>query len=213
MKILVTGFDPFNNQSINPTQLIIEQLPKQIGLIEIIPLLLPTVRFESTNILINSIKKHKPDAVLMLGQASKIEGFHVERVAINIDDFRIKDNHQNQPIDQPIHLDGKSAYFSTLPIKKIVASMNDFGFKSTISNSAGTFVCNHVFYGCAHFIQTTKLATTYGFIHVPFETSQTNSHQFSLPLDAMIKAILIAIQTIFDDLIYDVSEPFEKFHK
>jgi pyroglutamyl-peptidase len=196
MKLLITGFDPFNQQVINPTQLIIERLPKNFKNITIIPVLLPTIRFVSTEKLIHSIEKCNPDVVLMLGQAGGIDGFHIERVAINIDDFRIKDNNQNQPIDEPIHVEGEAAYFTTLPIKKMAHALQQADFKATLSNSAGTFVCNHVFYGCAHYIKSTKSSTLYGFIHVPFETSQTDDNHFSMSIDQMIQAIKIVISSI-----------------
>jgi pyroglutamyl-peptidase len=196
MKLLITGFEPFNHQTINPTQLIIERLAEHLENNIIIPVLLPTIRYLSTEKLIYSIEKHNPDVVLMLGQAGGIDGFHVERVAINIDDFRIKDNAQNQPIDEPIRVDGEAAYFSTLPIKKITHALQETGFKATLSNSAGTFVCNHLFYGCAHYIKSTKRSILYGFIHVPFETSQTNDNRFSMSIDHMIQAIQVVISSI-----------------
>ncbi len=196
MKLLITGFDPFSQHTINPTQLIIEQLPKHLGNITIIPVLLPTVRFESTKKLIRAIEKHNPDVVLMLGQAGGIDGFHIERVAINIDDFRIKDNHRNQPSDESIHDDGEAAYFSSIPIKKIIRALLQSGYKATLSNSAGTFVCNHVFYGCAHYIKSAKHTIQYGFIHVPFESSQTDNRHFSMTIDQMVQAIKVVIDSI-----------------
>ena len=213
MKLLVTGFDPFNQQTINPTQLIVEQLPRQIENTTIIPVILPTVRFLSTERLIYYIEKHNPDVVLMLGQAGGIRGFHIERIAINVDDFRIKDNQQNQPIDEPIRVDGDAAYFSTLPIKKIIHALYQSGFEATLSNSAGTFVCNHVFYGCAHYIKSTNRSTKYGFIHVPFEASQTDDKHYSMSIDQMIKAIMVVINSIkhsSNDININLEEDFVK---
>lgn len=196
MNVLVTGFDAFGNQNINPTEKIVSALPKSINDHTIHTLVLPTVQYTSIELLMKQIKLISPDVILMLGQAGGIKGFHIERVAINLDDFRIADNQNNEPIDTPIYTDGASAYFSTLPIKRIVQELNASGFDASISNSAGTFVCNHVFYGCAYHTHKMNKKMRYGFIHVPFETSQANKNQASLPLQTMVDAIILSIQTI-----------------
>lgn len=198
MNVLVTGFDAFNSQSINPTEKIVSDLPKNIDNHTIYTLILPTVQYTSIELLMAEIETRSPDVVLMLGQAGGISNFHIERVAINVDDFRIPDNHGNQPIDTPIYSDGEAAYFSTLPIKTIVQTLNEVGYKSTVSNSAGTYVCNHLFYGCAYNINKLNKNIRYGFIHVPFETSQANDNQASLPLQTMVEAIVLCLQTILN---------------
>lgn len=198
MNILVTGFDAFDNQSINPTERIIGALPKFINNHKIHTIVLPTVQYKSIEQLVKQIDSISPDIVLMLGQAGGIPGFHIERITINVDDFRIADNENNQPIDTPIYIDGESAYFSTLPIKTIVQTLTDAGFDASISNSAGTYVCNHLFYGCAYHIHKYLKDIRFGFIHVPFETSQANKDQASLPLQMMIDAITLSLKTILN---------------
>lgn len=197
MKILVSAFDAFNNQKINPTQLIIENLPTKLNNIEIETVLVPTIRFKSINVLLNKIREIQPDYVLMLGQASGIQGFRIERVAINIDDFRIKDNEGNQPIDEKIVFDGNSAYFATLPIKAILSSLNHKGYKAQISNSAGTFVCNHLFYGCAHYLDKKHESIPYGFVHV-CDIDDDKSQHFTYSLQEMLDATQIIIETIIE---------------
>lgn len=197
MKILISAFDAFNNQKINPTQQIIENLPKSCCSISIETVLLPTIRYKSIELLQKKILQCSPDYVLMLGQASGIKGFHIERVAINIDDFRIKDNEENQPIDEKIALKGDSAYFSTLPIKAITSNLTNKGYIAHISNSAGTFVCNHLFYGCAHFLHKKQPIVPFGFVHVCDLESDDINH-FTYSLDEMIDATKIIIKTIIE---------------
>lgn len=198
MNVLVSGFEAFANQRINPTQKIVEALPHTIDGHRIKAIVVPTVQYKCIEVLEKEIETFKPDVVLMLGQAGGIAEFHIERVALNIDDFRIADNEANQPIDTPIYHDGPSAFFSTLPIKKITKNLNEAGYHAIISNSAGTYVCNHLFYGCGYLIHKTNRNIRFGFIHVPFETSQASNDQPSLPLQTMIDAIMLAIKTIIN---------------
>ena len=195
MKILISAFDAFNNQQINPTQQIIENLPQKIDSVLIESILLPTVRYQSIKKLQDKIIETNPDFILMLGQASGLKGFHIERVAINIDDFRIKDNEGNQPIDEKISNHGKEAYFSTLPIKAITRNLANKGYIANISNSAGTFVCNHLFYGCAQFLDEKNMNIPFGFVHV-CDLDANNSHNLSYSLKEMMDATITIIQTI-----------------
>lgn len=197
MKILISAFDAFNNQKINPTQQIIENLFEKCCSINIETVLIPTIRYKSIDVLQKKIIQCNPDYVLMLGQASAIEGFHIERVAINMDDFRIKDNEGNRPIDEKIVLKGNSAYFSTLPIKAITSNLIDKGYIAHVSNSAGTFVCNHLFYGCAHFLHKKHATIPFGFVHVCDLDSDDVSH-FTYSLDEMLDAMQVIIKTIVE---------------
>jgi pyroglutamyl-peptidase len=120
MKLLITGFDPFGNESINPAWEAVKLLPSQIEGVEIIKLQIPTVFNESIDILLDGIKEYKPEIVICVGQAGGRYDISIERVAINLDDARIKDNKGNQPIDEPVYSDGESAYFTSLPIKAMV---------------------------------------------------------------------------------------------
>ena len=145
MKIIVTGFDPFGGETINPSIECVKALPEIEG-VELIRLELPTVFKESAKRLNEVINDVKPDAVLSVGQAGGRPGITMERIAINVDDARIPDNISQQPIDEAIQLDGEAAYFTTLPIKRIVKAIREAGIPAEVSNSAGTFVCNHIMY-------------------------------------------------------------------
>ena len=146
MKILLTGFDPFGGESINPSWEVVRRIPQNIKGAEIKGIQIPTVFQKSFEVLKNEIEIFQPDVVICVGQAGGRQGITPERIAINIDDARIADNEENQPIDFPIQEDGESAYFSTLPIKAMVDKMTSSGFPASVSNTAGTFVCNHIMY-------------------------------------------------------------------
>ena len=152
MKILVTGFDPFGGESINPAIESVKRLPDSIGENRIIKLEIPTVAKKSISKIEEAIIEHDPDIILSVGQAGGRSDITVERVGINIDDFRIKDNEGNQFIDEPVFKDGESAYFSYLPIKAMVENIISKGIPASVSNTAGTFVCNHVLYGVRYLI-------------------------------------------------------------
>ena len=146
MKVLISGFDPFGGESINPALEAVKLLPDTIAGAEIIKVEIPTVFNKSAEVMEKFISEHSPDAVICVGQAGGRFTVTPERVAINIDDARIKDNDGNQPIDIPIKEDGSPAYFTTLPIKAMVKNMIDNGYPAAVSNTAGTFVCNHMMY-------------------------------------------------------------------
>jgi pyroglutamyl-peptidase len=198
MKILVSGFDPFGGETINPSIEAVKRLPDTINGVEIIKLEIPTVIGKSIDVLSQAVENHLPDVVLSVGQAGGRSDITVERIAINIDDCRIKDNEGNQPIDEPIVIDGPDAYFLTLPIKSIVSNLQSQGIPASVSNSAGTFICNHVAYGMAHLAKTKYPNMKTGFIHIPFIPEQVlnKSNMPSLPLDRIIKALEMVIQTI-----------------
>lgn len=197
MKILVTGFDPFGGEKTNPAIEAVKRIDDNIEGAEIIKLEIPTVFHKSADVLEEKIKEVKPDVVLSVGQAGGRHGITVERVAINEDDARIKDNEGNQPIDKKIREDGESAYFASIPIKAMVEEIKKAGIPAAISNSAGTFVCNHIMY------QGLYLSKKYGnikagFIHVPFLTSQVldKANTPSMNLDDIVKALNAAIRAI-----------------
>ncbi|MGL5693984.1 MAG: pyroglutamyl-peptidase I [Peptostreptococcaceae bacterium] len=172
MKILITGFDPFGGESINPALEAVKQLPDTILSSEIIKLEIPTVFRKSLEKIEESIIKYTPDIVISVGQAGGRFGITPERVAINLDDARIPDNESNQPLDISIFKDGENAYFSNLPIKAMVHEMNKEGIPGSVSNTAGTFVCNHVMYGILYMIDKKYPNIKGGFIHVPYIPSQ-----------------------------------------
>ena len=198
MKIIVTGFDPFGGETINPSIECVKALPDIEG-VELIRLELPTVFKESAKRLNEVINDVKPDAVLSVGQAGGRAGITMERIAINVDDARIPDNISQQPIDETIQTEGEAAYFTTLPIKRIVKAIREAGISAEVSNSAGTFVCNHIMYQSLFAATKADKPFKAGFMHIPFIPEQTTDKP-SLPLEESTKALQIAIETIRDYL-------------
>ena len=172
MKILITGFEPFGGEPVNPSWEAVRRLPVEIAGAEVIKLQIPTVFGRSADVVRSAIVEHDPDVVVSVGQAGGRFMVHPERVAINIDDGRIEDNDGYQPIDTPIRTDGAPAYFSTLPIKAMVTAMRKAGVPAEVSNTAGTYVCNHVMYQVLYMIDREFPGKRGGFIHVPYTTEQ-----------------------------------------
>ena len=198
MKIIVTGFDPFGGETINPSIECVKALPEIEG-VELIRLELPTVFKESAKRLNEVINDVKPDAVLSVGQAGGRPGITMERIAINVDDARIPDNISQQPIDETIQTEGEAAYFTTLPIKRIVKAIREAGISAEVSNSAGTFVCNHIMYQSLFAATKADKPFKAGFMHIPFIPEQTTDKP-SLPLEESTRALQIAIEAIRDYL-------------
>ena len=196
MKVLVTGFDPFGGESINPSWEAVKSIKNTIAGAEIIKLQLPTVAYKSISQLHNKMVELNPDIVISVGQAGGRADVTPERVAINITDARIPDNEGNQPIDEVIFEDGDTAYFSNLPVKAMVQAISDAGFPSSLSNTAGTYICNHVMYGILYYIQKEFPNTRGGFIHVPFATSQVTDkpEMPSMEISDITTALEAAIQ-------------------
>lgn len=176
MKLLLTAFDPFGGSAINPAQEAVKLVADRIGDVEVIKLEVPTVFRKSIAAVTAAIDAVRPDAVLCIGQAGGRYGLTPERVAINLDDASIPDNEGNQPIDAPIMDDGAPAYFSTLPIKAMVAAIREAGLPASVSNTAGTFVCNHLMYGVLYTVAKQHPDIRGGFMHVPLIPSQTLQH-------------------------------------
>ena len=140
MKILVTGFDPFGGETVNPAYEAVKLLPDTIGGAQIFKLEIPTVFSLSGPAVEEGIKKYQPDVVLCVGQAGGRASISVEKVAINFVDARIPDNNGEQPLDEPLQADGPAAYFSTLPVKAMVQHVKDAGLPCYLSFTAGTYV-------------------------------------------------------------------------
>ncbi|MBQ7797247.1 MAG: pyroglutamyl-peptidase I [Lachnospiraceae bacterium] len=172
MKVLVTGFDPFGGESINPAWEAVKVIKDEIAGAEIIKMQIPTVVGKSIAKIHDKMVEINPDIVIAVGQAGGRFGVTPERVAINVTDARIPDNEGNQPIDEPIFADGDAAYFSNLPVKAMVQAIKDAGYPSVLSNTAGTYICNHVMYGILYYIQKEFPNVRGGFIHVPYAASQ-----------------------------------------
>ena len=172
MKILVTGFDPFDKEKINPAYEAVKLLPAQIYGADIIKLEIPTVFGRCAEMVEKAIEHHNPDVVICVGQAGGRSCISVEKVAINFAEARIPDNDGNQPLDKAIVPDGPAAYFSTLPVKAMVENVRSYGIPSNLSYSAGTFVCNDVMYRLLHMLSTKYHHIKGGFIHVPYTLAQ-----------------------------------------
>lgn len=198
MKLLITGFDPFGGESINPAIEAVKRLPDEIDQAQIIKLEIPTICHVSLSVIEEAIKKHDPDVILSIGQAGGRSDITVERIGINCDDCRIPDNAGNQIIDEPIASDGPAAYFVNLPIKAMVQEIQRAGIPASVSNSAGTFVCNHVTYGVRHLIETKYPGKRSGFVHIPYLPEQviTKKDQPSMSLDMIVRGLIAAIQAI-----------------
>lgn len=204
-RILVTAFDPFGGEPVNPALEAVKSLAPTIEGAEIITVEVPTVFGAAIERAAAAIDEHRPDAVLCVGQAGGRFEVTPERVAINVDDARIPDNAGHQPIEAPIAVDGPPAYFATLPVKAMVQAIRDAGVPSSLSNTAGTFVCNHIMYGVLHHIAATGAtsATTgepirAGFTHVPFTPAQVvgKPGQPALSIDDDVRALTAAIGAI-----------------
>ena len=202
MKILVTGFDPFGGEKINPALETIKRLPDTILGAQIIKLEIPTVVGKSLAKIKEAVEKENPDVVLSIGQAGGRSEITVERVGINIDDCRIPDNEGNQPIDEPVIKGGPAAYFVTVPIKAIVENIKAHNIPASISNTAGTFICNHVCYGVAHLAAARTAAgkpMKSGFIHIPFLPEQVIGKPAftpSMSLETIVSGITHALEAI-----------------
>ena len=200
MKILVTGFDPFGGEKVNPALEAVKSLPSEIHGAEIHWVEIPTVFYRSAEVLEAEIVRFQPDAVLCIGQAGGRASLTPERVAINQDDARIPDNQGNQPIDTPIRLDGQAAYFSTLPVKAMVQAIKEEGLPATVSNTAGTFVCNHLMYQALYLADKKFANMRAGFMHIPYMTEQVinKPNTASMNLTDIVRGIEAAIGAIVD---------------
>lgn len=199
MKMLLTAFEPFGGECINPGFEAIQLIPDKIGNTEIVKAVIPTAFETSIETVIAYIEKEKPDIVLSIGQAGGRKDITVERIAINIDDARIPDNEEKQPVDQPIVVDGPAAYFSNLPIKAMVQAIRNAEIPASVSNTAGTFVCNHLMYGVLHYLKEHNPLARGGFIHVPFLTKQAANRDGAVPsmsLEHIVRGIEAAIMAI-----------------
>lgn len=172
MKILVTGFEPFGGEKVNPALEAIKGLPAEIHGAEVSWLEVPTVFHKSAQVLEEDMSRYQPDFVLCIGQAGGRSSLTPERVAINQDDARIPDNEGNQPIDLPIRPDGAPAYFSSLPIKAMVQAIKKEGLPASVSNSAGTFVCNHLMYQALYLVEKKFPHVKAEFMHIPYMMEQ-----------------------------------------
>lgn len=189
-RILLTGFEPFHKSMLNPSQEIIRRIShRSLVAKEVLP-----VTFGEASLNLNSlIDQHKPTVVIALGQAEGRKEITLERIAINLDDARIPDNAGNSPKERAIVAGGPDAYFTTLPIKNLVEKLNENGIPTSISLSAGTFVCNHIFYAMQHHCAGKAIKS--GFIHLPLMNEQASEFPGlpTMQIEEMIRGIELVL--------------------
>ena len=195
MKALVTGFEPFGGEKVNASLEAVRRLPARIGGLEVVTAELPTSYTRSLAALEATITRVKPDIVLCVGQAGDRAALCVERVAVNLQDARVPDNDGAQPVDRPIMPGGPAAYLATLPVRAAVASLHAAELPAEISMSAGTFVCNHVFYGLMHLAAARGHPFRAGFMHVPCLPQQAAGGASSMALDDIVRGIVTLLET------------------
>ena len=201
MKVLPTAFDPFGGDKVNPALEAVKIVPDTISAAEIVKLEVPTVFGKSIDTVAMAMEKERPDVVFCIGQAGGRFDLTPERVAINIEDGRIADNEGYQPVDKPIFEDGEPAYFATLPVKAMVESIKSAGLPATVSNTAGTYVCNHLMYGVMYTIDKKGYDMRGGFMHVPFIPEQVLGRPNTpyMALQDIAKGIAAAVEAIVNN--------------
>jgi pyroglutamyl-peptidase len=196
--VLLTGFEPFDGETENPSWEAVRPLDEErIDGHRLAARLMPCVFGEAITRLEAEIAALEPHVVICVGQAGGRAEISVERVAINLEDARIPDNAGAQPLDRPVVAKGPAAYFSSLPIKAIVRDLRDAGIPAGPSQTAGTFVCNHIFYGACHSKAKGRRKLRTGFIHIPFSPAQAVRHPGSpsLAVPIVTEALRIAVGT------------------
>ena len=187
--ILITGFDPFGGESTNASWEAVKRLPEKIGNLQIHKLEIPTVFGEAAEKVLRTAETLRPQVILCVGQAAGRSAVTPERIGINIRDARIPDNRGYVPADVPVVPDGPAAYFATVPVKDMVSAIQQKNIPASVSNSAGTFVCNDLLYTLLHHFDGTS--TQVGFVHIPLLPEQGSP---ALPLEDAIAALTAAIE-------------------
>jgi len=201
MKILLTAFDPFGGEPVNPAQKAVEAVSDVVAGAEVVKCIVPTVFGKSIETVYEAMKREKPDVTFCIGQAGGRVGLTPERVAINLNDARIPDNEGQQPLDTKIFEDGENAYFTSLPVKAMVEKIKEAGIPASVSYTAGTFVCNHLMYGVLYYINKEFPGMRGGFMHVPFLHEQVlkKPNTASLSKEDIVKGIEAAITAIVEN--------------
>ncbi|CNG24041.1 pyroglutamyl-peptidase I [Yersinia frederiksenii] len=191
--VLITGFEPFGGERVNPSWEVVKQLNDlMLGGVRVVARQLPCAFGEALTALNAVMDDVQPTLVLAIGQAGGRADITIERVAINIDDARIPDNLGHQPVDQPIVEGGPAAYFTRLPIKAMVQGIRDAGIPASVSQTAGTYVCNHVMYGLLHRLNQMNSDVKGGFIHIPYLPEQAVAHPGAPSMST--QSVLIALE-------------------
>lgn len=191
-KLLITGFEPFDGEQINPSWEAVDRLPIEINGYELVKLCIPVMFGEAAAKVIKVADKIRPDAILCIGQAGGREVITPELVGINLRNVSIPDNNGYQPKDEPIVEGGACAYFSTLPVRRIAEALNDAGIPSRVSYSAGAYVCNDVLYTLLARYKNTE--TRIGFIHIPYCVEQNKEPAMSI--NDIVQGLVVAIENL-----------------
>jgi pyroglutamyl-peptidase len=195
-RVLVTGFEPFGGASLNPSQLLVEKLAKEnLPDVDLSTVILPVEFDRAAQLLLSTINEISPEVVICFGQAEGRSSITPEKIAINLDDARIADNSGDARKQKAIVVGGADGYFSTLPLERMVSAINDAGVPASLSLSAGSFVCNHIFYRMQHALLGQGIQS--GFIHLPLvpEQSAEFPNQPTISLDQMLtgaKAVILS---------------------
>lgn len=191
-KLLITGFDPFGGETVNPSWEAVRLLPERIGEYDLTKLQIPTEFSRASEAVLMAAEALQPDAILCVGQAGGRAGITPEVVGINLREARIPDNGGAQPVNEPVAAAGPAAYFATLPVREMVEALRSAGIPASLSYSAGAFVCNDVLYSVLHRYSGTR--TMAGFVHVPFLPEQAKEGVASMALETIAEALEIAIE-------------------
>jgi pyroglutamyl-peptidase len=197
-KLLLTAFEPFAGEGINSsleTARAMKQIQFPDALVRVVEL--PVDRFRAVALALGLLREERPDVMILLGEAGGRYRITPERIAINVDDFRIPDNAGNQPSDEPIIEGGPVAYFSTLPIRAITNRLNKAHIPAAISNTAGAYLCNRLFYSVMHSISVEAMSTAAGFIHMPYLHNQAIDKYPDVPSlsrESLVEAVRLAIE-------------------
>lgn len=201
MKILVTGFDPFGGEAVNPAWEAVSRLPAETGGAEIVKLQVPTMFGRAPEAVLREVERLRPDFVVSVGQAAGRTSITPERIAINCEEASIPDNAGFQPAGGPVVEGGPDGYFSLLPVKEMAAAIQAAGLPGKVSNTAGTYVCNHLMYHILHACHTRYPGMRSGFIHVPCIPEQQAGHPewFALPLEEIVRGLTAALEVLAND--------------
>ena len=201
MKILVTGFDPFGGEAVNPAWEAVSRLPAETGGAEIVKLQVPTMFGRAPGAVLREVERLRSDVVVTVGQAAGRTAITPERIAINCEEASIPDNAGFQPAGGPVVEGGPDGYFSLLPVKEMAAAIQAAGLPGKVSNTAGTYVCNHLMYHILHACHTRYPGMRSGFIHVPCIPEQQAGHPewFALPLEEIVRGLTAALEVLADD--------------
>ena len=201
-RVVLTGYEPWSHASENPTlDLLDKARERNFADIELITLRVPVESERIAPLVDEALETHKPDIWISLGLFPGSPVVAVERTAANVMDFPVPDNVDTQPVDEPVYADGPFAYRSTLPIKAMVAAMNERGVPAKVSNTASTYLCNQIMYTALHLVQEKGMETRAGFIHVPCSPGYVAQADYpehewpSMSLDLMDEAVDAAITT------------------